>query len=74
MGVYFSGTSDDGRMGDNLKFFGEVFGLFWCFLYLIITSFIFMHEGLVWVFTMLGLIVETLIFGSGIVAAIGHRV
>jgi len=47
---------------------------FWCFLHFIIPSFIFMHEGLCWEFTMLGLIIETFIFGKGIVAAIGLRV
>jgi len=47
---------------------------FWCFGYLIITSFIFIHEGLCWEFRMLGLIFGTVIFGKGIVAAIGLRV
>jgi len=43
----------------------------WCFVYFIITSFIFIHEGLCWEFMMVGLILETLAFGKGIVAAIG---
>jgi len=33
-----------------------------------------MHEGLCWEFTMLGSIVETIIFGTGIVAVIGLHV
>jgi len=43
---------------------------FWCFVYFIITSFIFMHEGLCWQFTMLGLIVERFVSGKGIVTMI----
>jgi len=43
---------------------------FWCLVYFIITSFIFMHEGLCWEFTMWGLIVETFVLGKGIVVAI----
>ena len=31
MGQKFSGTLEGGRMGDNLDFFGEVFGLFLVF-------------------------------------------
>jgi hypothetical protein len=46
----------------------------WCFVYFIITSFIFMHEGLCSEFMMLGLIIETFIFGNGIGAAIGLHV
>jgi len=42
----------------------------WC-VYFIITSFIFIHKGLCWEFTMLGLIIEKFVFGKGIVAAIG---
>jgi len=41
----------------------------WCFVYFIITFFIFILEGLCWEFTMLGLIIETFVFGKGIVAA-----
>jgi len=35
VGVDFWGTLEGGRMGDNLEFFGEVFGLFlvFCLLY-----------------------------------------
>jgi len=44
---------------------------FWCFVYFIITSFIFMHEGLCWEFTMWGIMFEMFLFGKGIVAAIG---
>jgi len=47
---------------------------FWCFVYFIITSFIFMHEGLCSEFTMTGLIVEMFIFGNGILAVIGLHV
>ena len=32
-----SGTLESERMGDDLEFFGEVLGLFWCFVYFIIT-------------------------------------
>ena len=46
VGGYCSGTLEGGRMADNLEFFGEVLGLFLVFVYYIITSFIFMHEGL----------------------------
>jgi len=45
-----------------------------CFVYYIITSFIFTHQGLCWEFTRLGLIIETFIFGNSIVAAIGLHV
>jgi len=31
VGGYFSGTLEGGRMGDNLEFFCEVFGLFLVF-------------------------------------------
>ena len=31
MGEYFSATLESGWMGDNLKFFGEVLGLFLVF-------------------------------------------
>jgi len=44
---------------------------FWCFISSIIASVIFMHEGLCWEFTMLGLIVEMHGFGKHIVAVIG---
>jgi len=74
VGGYFSGTLEGGRMGDNLELFGDVLVSFWCFVYFIITSFIFMHEGLCSEFTMLGLIVEKFIFGNGRVAVIGLRV
>jgi len=47
---------------------------FWCFVYFIITSFIFMHEELYCKFMMLELIVETFIFGKGIVAVIGLHI
>jgi len=43
---------------------------FWCFVYFIFTLLIFMHEGLYWEFIMLGLIIETLVFGEGRVATI----
>ena len=31
VGGYFSSTLEGGRMGDNLEFFGDVFGLFFVF-------------------------------------------
>jgi hypothetical protein len=31
VGGYFSGTLEDGQIGDNLEFFGEVLGLFLVF-------------------------------------------
>jgi hypothetical protein len=37
---------------------------FWCFLYVIITWFIFKHEGLCWEFTVLGIIIETWILAK----------
>ena len=46
---------------------------FWCFIYFVITSFIFMHEELCSHFTMLGVIVETFVVEKGIVAAIVLR-
>jgi hypothetical protein len=46
VGEYFPGTLEDGQMCDNLEIFGEVLGLFWCFVYLIITSVILMNAGL----------------------------
>jgi len=46
VGGYVSGTVEGGCMGDNLTLFGEVLGLFGCFVYIIITSFIFMLKGL----------------------------
>jgi len=49
----------------------EWFGVsFWRFVYFIITSVIFMLEGLCGEFTMLGLISEKLVFWKSIVAAI----
>jgi hypothetical protein len=68
VGGYFSGTLEGGQMGDNLEFLVRFWVSFWCYVYLIITSFIFMHEGLWWEFTMSGLIFETCIFRKGIVA------
>jgi len=47
---------------------------FWCFVYFIITSFICMHKGLCWEFTILGLIFEVFGFGKGIVAMTGLHV
>jgi len=44
---------------------------FWYVIYCIITSIIFMHEGLCWKFTMLWVMVETLVLEKGIVVAIG---
>lgn len=57
-------------MGDTLEFFGEVFGVFWYFVYFVITSVIFIHEGLCRGFTILGYIVETYGFAKGVVAVI----
>ena len=56
------------------SFLVRFWGSFCCFVYLIITSFIVMHNGLYWEFTMLRLIVDTFVFGHGIVAVIGLRV
>jgi len=70
VGGYFSCTLEGWQMRDNLEFFGEVLGHFLVFLIFFITSFIFMHEGLCWEFTILEIIVEMFIFGKGIVAAI----
>jgi len=46
----------------------------WCFVYFIITAFLFMYEGLCEEITMMELIVEIFVFGNGIVAAIGHHI
>jgi len=70
-GGHYSGCLEGGRMGDNLEFFDEVLGLFWCFVYFIITLFIFIHEGLYWKFTMLELIIEMFVFWKGKEIAIG---
>jgi len=47
---------------------------FWCFVYFIITLVIYIHDGLWWKFRMLGFVIETLLFGNGIVAAIRPHV
>jgi len=47
---------------------------FWCFVDFIITSFIFMHEGLCWELMMLRSIFTMCNFGNGIVAPRGLRV
>jgi len=56
------------------SFFVTSWVSFRCFVDFIITSFRFRHEGLCWVFTMLGLIVQIFISGKGMVAAIGLNV
>jgi len=52
------------------SFLLKVWITFWCLVCFIIKSFIFMHEGLCWELTMLGLILETFDFRHRIVAAI----
>ena len=46
----------------------------WCFVYIMITSVICMHEKLCWHFMMLGLMVQKLVFSKGTVEVIGFRV
>jgi len=70
VGGNFSGPLEGGRMGDNLEVLVRFWVSFWCFVYFIITSFIYMHGGLCWEFTKLGLIVEMFLFWKGIVAVI----
>ena len=74
VGGYFSGTLERGQMGDNLEFLVRFWVAFRCFVYLINTSVIFMHEGMCRVLLMLGLIVVTFVSEKRIMAVIGLRV
>lgn len=61
-------------MGDIFYFVGEVLGvhLAFCLCYCYIS--LFMDKGLCQEFTMLGLIIQTLVFGQSTMAAIRVRV